>query len=402
MTLRANAPHAKSRWSALIIVLTMTLGLTATAVLAAPAGISIEQCRNGAADSPSDCTKPGATNATGWVNGNVGSSQGHLLEGYSIPYRTIMTNLPTNGTEVTVTLGYDITHSGAHAIDYLTQYERLEPHAFFGHSAEDVQPTSGVTGLSATTDTEPITAPSNLSGAPLNGFNALASDKRVMTLFGGTINDGSFDYVEEGDLNAAQSEARVSLTFIPDSSTAVLAWGGHIARGDQWDGLSASAISGSPYHMRVKAWTLGNVGNQDRSLSAGAVQAGPSTTTTAPSGTATFEATLDDMATIGGDSPTGNVTFRLFDSEANCLLDGTTVGSGGLLFSQTVALSGGTASTSATGGTGSRVVTTAGTYFWSVNYEGDGGNAASASLCKESTQVIAPTFVNVPDPVPAP
>lgn len=404
MTLRANAPHAKRRWSALIIVVTMTLGLTATAVLAAPAGISLEQCRNGAADSPSDCTKPGATNATGWVNGNVGASQGHLLEGYSIPYRAIMTNLPTDGTLITVTLGYDIKHSGANAIDYLTQYERLESHAFFEHPAEDVDPTSGTSLDINTFSTEAIDAPT-LPAAPLAGFNGLAADKKVMTLFGGTFVANSFTYVNEGSLTASQSETQISVQFTATSSTAVLAWGGHIARGDQWDGQSASAISGSPYHMRVKAWTLSNVGNQDRSLSAGAVQSGPSTTTTTPSGTATFVATLDDSATVGGDSPTGNVTFKLYGL-------GDTTCTGTAIFEKTVALDAtGTASTTGTAvGTpigsandgGRAKVTVAGTYRWSVFYAGDGGNEPSESICVESTTVTGPTFVNVPDPVPAP
>lgn len=390
MTLRTSAPHAKSRWSALLVTIALALGLIAGTAIAGQAAISLEQCRNGAADSPSDCTKPGATNATGWVNGNVGAAQGHLLEGYSIPYRAIMTDLPTDGTVITLTLGYDIKHSGANALDYLTQYERLTSHTFFGHDAESVVPTSGTSLDPAVFSTEAIDAPT-LPAAPLAGFNALDAAKKVMTLFGGTFVANSFAYVTEGDLSASQSETRVSIQFTAQTSTVVLAWGGHIARGDQWNGQSASAISGSPYHMRVKAWTLGNVGNQDRSLSAGAVQIEQSTISTAPSGT--FSVTLNDSATVSGDSPSGNVTFRLYDSLANCQLNGTTVDSGGLLYAQTVALSGGTASTSP-----GEVVTTAGTYYWSAVYAGDGGNAGSSSLCAESATVTAPTFVNDPAP----
>jgi hypothetical protein len=386
MTLRKNAPRPKQRWTALMAAVSLLLGVTATTVLAAPPGISLEQCRNGAADSPSPCTKPGATNATGWVNGNVGASQGHLLEGYSIPYRSIMKNL-TVGTPVTIELGYDITHSGKHAIDYLTQYDRLLPHTFFGHPAEAVDPTSGVSGVSATTDTETIPSPGNLSTAAQTGYTNLAADKKVMTLFGGSITS-TIVYTAIGDPTASQSEAKIQFTFTPDSATAVLAWGGHIARGDQWDGDSASAISGSPYHMRVKTWSLGNVGNQDRSLSAGAVQAEQSTISTTPS--ATFSVTLNDTATVTGDSPTGNVLFKLYAA-------GDSTCSGSTIFEKTVALSSGTASTTDAGtSTGSNVVTAAGTYRWSAIYEGDGGNEGSSSLCAESATVTAPTFVNDP------
>src|SRR6185436_13524565 len=66
-------------------------------------------------------------------------------------------------------------------------------------------------------------------------------------------------------------ETTIAVSFKATTSTVVLAWGGHIARGDQWNGASASAISGSPYHMRTKSWNLKSLGNQDRSLSADAV-----------------------------------------------------------------------------------------------------------------------------------
>jgi len=92
----------------------------APAVLAAPPAVSLEQCRNGAASTPNDCLALGGS--SGWVSGNVGAQQGHLAEGYSIPYRAILTDLPA-ATEVTLVLGYDIKHSGAHALDYLTHYD---------------------------------------------------------------------------------------------------------------------------------------------------------------------------------------------------------------------------------------------------------------------------------------
>jgi len=245
----------------------------------APPQISLEQCRNGTAASPEDCI---ANMGNGWGTGNVGDQQGHLVEGYSIPYRAIMENLPTS-TSITVTLGYDIKHSGAHAIDYLTHYDRLEPHfATFGHAAETVTPTDGVSGISAPTTTFAIPAPSStsscaspVSGQPTTSFNSLPAGERVMTLFGGTITAIAYTTTPpQGCLTDAQAETQIEVTFTVASSTAVLSWGGHIAKALDWSPEdTAGGISGSPYHMRFIDWSLTNIGNQDRSLSAGTVEA---------------------------------------------------------------------------------------------------------------------------------
>jgi hypothetical protein len=98
-----------------------------------------------------------------------------------------------------------------------------------------------------------------------------------MTLFGGTLLDVT--YVSEGavGLTTNSSETQVRVRFTADSPKAVLAWGGHIASRWDWgfnaDGTprSAGGISGSSYHMRLVDWNLGNLGNQDRSMSTDAV-----------------------------------------------------------------------------------------------------------------------------------
>ena len=241
-----------------------------------PPKISLEQCRNGAAVSPNACSDLGGS--VGWVNGNAGASQAHLLEGFSIPYRAVMENLPT-GTDITVVFGYDIKHGGKHALDYLTHFARLDPHLVnFGHGPEMVTPKSGVSGISATTMTFPIPAPSSVSSCasdvgdqPATSFNALPAGQRLMTLFGGTITNVLYDGAQ-GCLTDAQAETQIAVSFTVVNPTAVLAWGGHIAKATDWGpGNSAGAISGSPFHMRLISWSLGNLGHQDRSLSAGAV-----------------------------------------------------------------------------------------------------------------------------------
>ncbi|MFC1662706.1 SpaA isopeptide-forming pilin-related protein, partial [Patescibacteria group bacterium] len=250
---------------------------TAQAAPTANPAANLDQCRNGNSSSPNDCLDLGG--GTGWVNGNAGASQAHYVEGYSIPYRAILTDLPTDGTAVTLTLGYDIKHSGAHAIDYLTSYDRLEPHDGFGHLAESIDPTDGVTGITGgADDTHAIPAPSSASspvaGQPTNSFNALPGSEKLFSAWNANLTN--IAYNTQGDLTAAQAETTIDVTFVPTDSTVLLSWGGHIAsRADWGDGNSAGGISGSPYHMRTKDWNIGNLGNQDRSLAAAAVLPAP-------------------------------------------------------------------------------------------------------------------------------
>ncbi len=254
----------KSTTFLLFIILLVRIPVT----MAKPPAANLDQVRNGPISSP---ISPGD-----WVNGNLNPSQSHYIEGYSVPYRAVMTDLPTDGTIITLTIGYDIKHSNKHALDYLTHYDRIDTPAHtgvFGHSAEAIDPLLGVSGVSVTETTWAIPAPSSTSspvaGQPTASFNALPAGERVMTLFGGTISNVAYNV--EGDLTATKAETRVDITFTVDSSTAVLTWGGHIASRDDWgfdggDPMSAGGIPGSPYHMRLIDWNLNNLGNQDRSL----------------------------------------------------------------------------------------------------------------------------------------
>ncbi|MEN8239195.1 MAG: T9SS C-terminal target domain-containing protein, partial [Actinomycetota bacterium] len=186
---------------------------------AAPPAVNLDQCRNGAADSPTD--------PCDWVNGNAGAQNSHYVEGFSIPYRAIMTDLPTDGTVIELDLGYDIKHSFKHAIDFLTHFDRLEPHnEGFGHPAETVTPTSGY-GPFGTTTTYPIPAPENNGGGqPGAEFASLPAGEKVFTLYGGTITN--IEYLDQGVLADKRAETSIRVTFTVDSETAILAWGGHI------------------------------------------------------------------------------------------------------------------------------------------------------------------------------
>ncbi len=242
----------------------------------AAAAANLSQARNGTDTIP--------INPVQWVNGNLGNSNAHYNEGMSSPYQCMMTGVKV-GVQVTLTIGYDNKNSGKHAFDYLTHYNRMMPHNFMFHSTPEVIDPLAGTGLATGTSftTYPIPAPSSagspVSGYPTASFNALPANERLMTMYNGTID--SIYYVVQGNLMGAQSETHVAIVFTPFNSTAVLVWGGHLASRNDWgytSGVpnSAGGISGSPFHMRLVAWSINNLGSQDRSLSGYSVGPPPS------------------------------------------------------------------------------------------------------------------------------
>ncbi len=263
----------------------------------------IDQCRTGAAPAPSDCNTGaynlGGGNDTGWVNGNAGNSNAHYAEGLSIGYRVRMEEVPQQSIDVF--LGYDTKHSDHVAIDFLTHYQCLEPHAGFGHAAETISPEDGTAHDGTSPSTFPIPAP-NFSTAPPGTTPANALDDcangRVMSIWGGTITQIGYDNPAscpgvpaslQGSFadGVNQSSSVLRVRFTPSSTDVILGWGGHIASRTEWgfvdapantDPRSAGGIQGSPYHMRLESWCFAgtnddvtNLGNQDRSLSAAAV-----------------------------------------------------------------------------------------------------------------------------------
>ena len=258
----------KMAWICCILLLLFPLSM-----LAQQPAASLSQVRNGTASNP---ISPG-----NWVNGNVGAQQGHYVEGNSIPYRVVMTDLEP-GTLVELEIEYDITHSYKHAIDFITTYNNLEPHlSVLGHDPEDIYPTIDYETLwpagTAPEDQALIPTP-NSTGSPVAGepaatFDAQPDSLKQMSLWGGTFAAvDPVEYILQGDLTGQNSATSVMIRFTPAMSTAILSWGGHIAKQDTWGvGNSAVDINGSPYHTRLLDWNLNNLGNQDRSLNADAV-----------------------------------------------------------------------------------------------------------------------------------
>lgn len=206
--------------------------------------VDLDQCRNGAYGSPVTCT------GSAWVNGNAGKENSHYFEGDSIVYRARFDNLSI-GTHW-LTIEWDTTKSGKHAIDYLTTFNRTETTA---------DPCSGVTGCGSPA-TFAIPADPNITG-----FTPIAGN---FTIYNGTINSVSV-YTLTGTY-ADNSSTKITINFTASAANPVLAWGGHIATRSDWGANnSAVDISGSPYHTRLDSFSDGNVGQQDRSLSADAV-----------------------------------------------------------------------------------------------------------------------------------
>jgi hypothetical protein len=256
----------------------------------------IDQIRNGPATDPSKNFYKTFNNPT-WVNGNAGSSNAHYVEGHSIAYRSLITGL-TVGNQYEYIIEWDTKNSDAMAIDYITHFQRLEPHSQFtpAHSAEVINPRIYISngkeyqlGLSAGTNPntfdipEPGPVPTPVANLPQNSFKALTTAERKFTIYNGTITNMA--YISQGPLNTSASKITTSMKirFTAAKDSVVLAWGGHIASRLDWGFIngkprSAGGISGSPYHMRQISMNtfpglvnISGVGNTDRSLAAAAV-----------------------------------------------------------------------------------------------------------------------------------
>jgi uncharacterized repeat protein (TIGR01451 family) len=212
---------------------------------------SLSQCGNGtlASPDPTPCQSD-----TEWENGNLGASKSHYFEGDTIPYRLTISGLSTSGSH-TATVEWDTTKSSKHAIDYITS---------FNNTVTTADPCAGITGCSLFS-THTIPTDSQVTAA---GVTPIPGDFR---LYGGTITAVSAYSYHDGTGFSGDKSARITITFTTSVTNPVLAWGGHIADRFDWGAEnSAVAISGSPYHTRLIE-VDGSGGNQDRSLSAGAV-----------------------------------------------------------------------------------------------------------------------------------
>src|SRR6266508_612859 len=178
-------------------------GTATTTFTDANPSADLDQCANDSAPSPS--TDGCDTNANQWVNGNLGPSKASYVEGDSIPYRMKFDNLAIGAHNVTIE--WDTTKSGKHAIDYLTSFNR---------SVTSANPCLGVTGCSPSTfSTWPIPKDpqvDNGSGSPITQVAG------VFTLFGGTITGVSAYSYPDGAGFTGDKSARITISFSRSSS----------------------------------------------------------------------------------------------------------------------------------------------------------------------------------------
>ena len=226
-------------------------GTATTTFTDANPSADLDQCANGPAPSPN--TDGCDTAAGDWVNGNVGASKANYFEGDSLPYRILFGSL-VPGSSHTVTIAWDTTKGGKHALDYLTTFNRTVANA---------NPCLGVSGCGSPT-TFAIPADPQVTGA---GVTPVPGN---FTMYNATIT-GVSAYAGGVGFPAGDNSRAINITFTTSSATPVLAWGGHIASRVQWGvNNSAAAISGSPFHTALVGLD-GSGGAQDRSLSAAAV-----------------------------------------------------------------------------------------------------------------------------------
>jgi len=211
---------------------------------AANPSADLDQCANDPA--PSLHTDGCDTSSSQWVNGNLGASKAVYFEGDSIPYRMRFDNLTTGATIHHITIEWDTTKSGKHAIDYLTTFNR---------TVSTANPCLGVTGCSpATFDTEPIPLDPQVDNGSNSPIDQIAGDFR---LYGGTITsitstpNNGYSY-PNGAGFAGDKSARIEINFTTTVANPVLAWGGHIATRQDW-GSGSSAVRLASDHLPVTA-----------------------------------------------------------------------------------------------------------------------------------------------------
>jgi len=219
--------------------------------------VNLDQCANGKPSAHVQCID------NQWLNGDLNAAKSHYQEDQSVPYRNVITGL-TAGQTYALTLQYDTTKGGKHAIDYLTTYNQTETNA---------DPCNDVTGCSLVQVAQQIPIDLNVTKGQdqilgtsdditqIPGYFYISGTNEAgihpTTLSGYTLT-GSY---------AGDSSTSITVTFTPTQSTVVLTWSGHIASrlgavhtvvtggsvntGNGW-GIDNSAINipGSPYHMR--------------------------------------------------------------------------------------------------------------------------------------------------------
>ena len=374
--------------------LVITSGILAswTVTLAASNGeaANLNQCRNGAPSSHVACIQ--STGA--WQNGNLGATNSHYRENDSVPFQVLLTGMGgANAGPHTLDITWAETAGSKHAYDYLTSFDRTET------TANACNGFLGFTNATCTSSHSTITIGADPNLASCAGFTG-TQVAGVVDVYGAT--GTSLVYFNtptscQGASNAGS--AHLNFSTSATQNNVILAWGGHIASQIDWgQGNSASAISGSPYHMALGTLDGNSTGSQDRSIKAAAILPVPTIATSAGGATGgsvptvTSGGSFTDVATLTGTTANGNVTgfvdFYLCGPTASATpcTTGTQVGSSVTLAVQA------TTPPSSTATSASVTKTATGYYCFRVVYTPDAAAAyspgQSTSTTNDCVQVV--------------
>jgi hypothetical protein len=388
---RHSSHAARAALRSVMVVLTVAAfvapALSGSALAATNPSANIDQCTNGAVGPPltlSPCLNGtlGTTTYSDWVNGNSNGQKSHWREGEFISYRVRLANLPVGSH--TLDIQYDTVHGGKHAIDYVGSFDATETtsttanqfHRNNSNPCKDILPAAQCTP-SSPISTLAVTGPPALaltncagSAGTFPSANLVPGAFKAFGPSGTSL--GSMAYVNQNAVSGTgqcSTGIRITLNIGVANSPIVIAWGGHIASQRDWGaGNSATAISGSPYHMALDLLDGASTGSQDRALSTSAIFFSPTISTLikdSAGNTVTqvsVGTTVHDTATLSGASSIagGTVSYARFN---NGTCSGTPV------TTQTVNVTNAVVPDSST-----FTPTAAGSYSYQATYSGDSQN----------------------------
>lgn len=416
---RMPLPRARAGSRARLVAIVGVLAALVVAFMQQPSGAAsgglnpsanLDQCQNGALGNPITlwpCVNGtlGGTSYSNWVNGNVNGSKAHWREGEFLTYRAKLSGLAAGSH--TLVFQYDTVHSGKHAIDYLGSFDATETtspttgkfHRNANNPCADILGTNGCTVVGtaptpAATGTIPVNPGNFVNCAGSTGQFTATQQAGSMSLFAPSTAGASAVLVTPTAAmvpsGTGQCSATITVTFNlatrPPSGgwTVVLAWGGHIASQLDWGvGSSATAISGSPYHMALDTLDGATLGSQDRALSTSAIFYTPSIATVLAPASVAVGGSIHDTATLANasDDAGGTVTYTVF-SDSSCTTQSATGGK------KTVTNGVVPDSDPVTFGS-------AGQFYWQAAYSGDSRNVATTSSCNSEIATVGQATTSV-------
>jgi len=247
-----------------LLVTVLVLASFAFSATAFAAGKKVKPALN--LDHGANGSSAAAVEPVRWTDEELTLSNAHYTEGQSIPYRIVFTGL-NPGATYSVEISFFITKNGKHAVDFLTSVDRI---------GGSVNPCAGISvceeapGFSI--PDYPV-SPSE-TGAYFNKLEAFEGNQ-MFSAYNSVIT-GAF-YTASGDENSAgDSSARIFVNFRPLRSTAVMAWGAHIASWLDWgSGNTAAGLANFPYRVSLATFERNDVGAQTHRANASAVAQPP-------------------------------------------------------------------------------------------------------------------------------